>query len=220
MATTANQALPYPSLGDAANGPVAIQNLALAVEKQLVMSFANAADRTTKLPAPVEGTVAFLRDVDRLEVWNGTAWGTAADPTADTAWTTGTPFWQQQGGTNLAVGNGTSEMRWKIIGKTVFAHMLLVRGSTSNIGTAPYQWLFPTAMPNARDYRITGTATVVAAAGTTWPGIVQGIGGGAFAIVVMPGGGAANNRVTTTQPGGSAWASGDSVTCDFTYEIP
>lgn len=71
MPNTTNQALPYPALSDAANGPVAFQNLAQAVEKQLVMAFASSADRTTRVSAPVEGMVAYLKDVDRLEMYNG-----------------------------------------------------------------------------------------------------------------------------------------------------
>jgi len=74
MANTTNQGLPYPSLGDAANGPTAIQNLALAVEKQVIQSFASAADRTTRLPAPIEGMVTYRRDVDLLEMYDGTLW--------------------------------------------------------------------------------------------------------------------------------------------------
>jgi hypothetical protein len=71
MPNTPNQALPYPALSDPANGPVGFQNLALALEKQLVMAFASSTDRSTKVPTPVEGMLAYLKDVDRLEIYNG-----------------------------------------------------------------------------------------------------------------------------------------------------
>jgi hypothetical protein len=71
MPNTPLQALPYPALSDPANGPVGFQNLALVVEKQLVMAFASSTDRSTKVPAPVEGMLAYLKDVDRLEIYNG-----------------------------------------------------------------------------------------------------------------------------------------------------
>jgi len=74
MATTTVQALPYPALGDAANGPVAFQNLAQAVEKKLVMSFATVAARSAALPAPAEGALAYVTELDTLTVFQDGTW--------------------------------------------------------------------------------------------------------------------------------------------------
>jgi hypothetical protein len=74
MASTGIQALPYPALGDAANGPVAIQNLALAVEKKLVMSFATIAARNAAIPAPAEGATAYVTELDSLTTYQDGVW--------------------------------------------------------------------------------------------------------------------------------------------------
>lgn len=74
MPNTPKQGLPYPALSDAANGPVAFQNLALAVEGKLVQVYASAADRTAKQTAPTAGMLSFLTDTGRFELYNGTAW--------------------------------------------------------------------------------------------------------------------------------------------------
>jgi len=41
---------------------------------QTVMSFADAAARTTAIPSPVEGMTTYLNDTDALQIWNGSAW--------------------------------------------------------------------------------------------------------------------------------------------------
>lgn len=74
MPTTPLQALPYPALSDAANGPVAFQNLATAAEKKLVQVYADAADRTAKVTAPTAGMVTWLTAPGRMDFYNGTAW--------------------------------------------------------------------------------------------------------------------------------------------------
>jgi len=74
MATTTNQALPYPALGDPANGPTAVQNLALAVEKKVVMVFPTVAARTTALPSPTEGMTAWVTELDSHTVYLDGNW--------------------------------------------------------------------------------------------------------------------------------------------------
>lgn len=74
MPNTTNQALPYPALTDPANGPVAVQNLAQAVEKKLVMVFVDAADRAAKLTAPTAGMLSFLTATGLFYYYSGTAW--------------------------------------------------------------------------------------------------------------------------------------------------
>jgi hypothetical protein len=45
---------------------------------QSVMVFDDAAARTTAIPSPIEGMVTYLKDTDKLEKYNGTAWVDAA----------------------------------------------------------------------------------------------------------------------------------------------
>jgi hypothetical protein len=61
----------------------------------------------------------------------GTGWAFAS-------WT---PTW-----TNLSVGNGTQTAKYVQIGKTVIAHVSLVLGSTSTVGTGPLFTLPVTAV--------------------------------------------------------------------------
>lgn len=74
MATSPLQGLPYPALPDAANGPTAFQNLALAVEKKLVMTFASSTARTTALPNPTAGMVTYVTGSYGLDVFLGGQW--------------------------------------------------------------------------------------------------------------------------------------------------
>jgi hypothetical protein len=68
------QGFPYPALSDAANGPVAFQNLAQAIEKRVVMVFADAAARTAAVAAPTAGMFSFLTTTGVFEYYTGTAW--------------------------------------------------------------------------------------------------------------------------------------------------
>jgi hypothetical protein len=75
MATsTANQGLPIPEGTDPPNVPLFISNLALAVEKKLVMVFTNATQRGTKVPVPTSGMMSVLTDTDVVEFYDGAAW--------------------------------------------------------------------------------------------------------------------------------------------------
>jgi hypothetical protein len=78
MPLTPNQALPYQTEDDQL-GPEAIEALARAVETQLVMVFASAADRASKVSVPTEGMFCWLQDINRFERHNGTAWAEVPD---------------------------------------------------------------------------------------------------------------------------------------------
>ena len=41
---------------------------------QAVMVFDDAAERTTEIPSPIQGMVTYLKDVDIIQVWNGSDW--------------------------------------------------------------------------------------------------------------------------------------------------
>lgn len=154
MANTPNQALPYPSLGDSANGPAAFQALATAVEKQLVMTFASATERSTKLTAPVEGTVAYLRDTDTLTLYTGSAWrllqydlGQWVDCAAAMKIVDGTS-------NTAAAGSSISLARYMKIGNTVW---LKGYGSTGTAALTTCSLILPNSVvgtPYWRDFNI------------------------------------------------------------------
>lgn len=74
MPNTPIQGFPYPALSDAANGPVGFQNLAQAIEKRVLMVFADAAARTAAVTAPTAGMMSFLTTTGRFEYYTGIAW--------------------------------------------------------------------------------------------------------------------------------------------------
>jgi hypothetical protein len=70
MPTTPVQALPYPALSDPANGPVAFQNLATALEDYKTIVRCTSATR----PGHVEGRVIYETDTDQIRVSDGANW--------------------------------------------------------------------------------------------------------------------------------------------------
>lgn len=86
------QALPYPDENSLINAvDEYIRNVAFALEKKLLMVFASAADRDSKLTAPTEGMLAWLQDVDKLMLRTGTAWVQIYPPVPNFTFGTGAP---------------------------------------------------------------------------------------------------------------------------------
>jgi hypothetical protein len=78
MATTTNQqGFPVPTAGDDPDIPADLLALANAIERRVVGVYNSATDRNTKITSPQEGQFAYLKDVDLLTKYNGTAWENA-----------------------------------------------------------------------------------------------------------------------------------------------
>lgn len=89
------QGFRYPDMNEYLKDvPQFIQNLALDVEKRVVMIFASSSDRSTKLPSPVAGQVTYLQDQKAWDGFDGTAyrriWPPSPNITSGTAVPTGT----------------------------------------------------------------------------------------------------------------------------------
>ena len=80
--------------------PDAINALADGVIPRGVLRFASASARGATLTAPVEGMLTWLQDVNRLDVWDSTAW--VAVSVGQSTWKTITPEspWTQNGNNN------------------------------------------------------------------------------------------------------------------------
>lgn len=80
--------------------PDAIKALADGVIPRGVLRFASASARGATLTAPVEGMLTWLQDVNRLDVWDSTAW--VAVSVGQSTWKTITPEspWTQNGNSN------------------------------------------------------------------------------------------------------------------------
>jgi len=75
IGNTANQGVPYPLSSEYVKDVNDhIRNLALFVEKQLVMKFADMTALGTKVPAPTAGMAAWITADKTLMVYDGTAW--------------------------------------------------------------------------------------------------------------------------------------------------
>ena len=73
--STGNQGLPYPDNAEYLKYVWQyIRDAELAIEKKLVQVFASQTDLTTRVPSPVEGMMAYLKDSDIIQVYNGTSW--------------------------------------------------------------------------------------------------------------------------------------------------
>lgn len=185
--TTPAYGLPYQTNDDPPNGPTLGQDLAEAVEAEIV-----------RIDGELTTTDGVLTAID-------------------SAWTSGTPVWSQSGGSILTIGNGTLAMRHRRVGsstsKTVHLRLDLVRGSTSNVGTAAYAWSLPAGWPAPLNFRFTGTGAVFTAAGQ-YPCMAIGIGTNQFVLAYTQ----TTVRVANLNPAGGAWATGDAIVADLTYE--
>lgn len=78
MALTTNQGLILPDGTDNANVPLTFTDFVTTagsgMENRLVQRYLSIADRTARNPAPNEGELSYLSDVDRYEGYNGSAW--------------------------------------------------------------------------------------------------------------------------------------------------
>lgn len=72
--TTSNQGIRIPQSTDDPDVVGDLNNAVADIEKKLVMVFNNTSDRSTRLPAPTEGMLSYLKDVDLYYTYNGTAW--------------------------------------------------------------------------------------------------------------------------------------------------
>lgn len=72
--TTPGQGFPVPVNSDDPNIPEDMTVLALAIEKRVVGVYNSAADRASRVAAPQEGQVAFLKDTNEFTFYDGATW--------------------------------------------------------------------------------------------------------------------------------------------------
>jgi hypothetical protein len=78
MALTTNQGLILPDGGDNANVPLTFTDFVTTagsgIENRLVQRYLSIADRTTRNPAPNEGELSYLSDLNRYDSYTGASW--------------------------------------------------------------------------------------------------------------------------------------------------
>jgi hypothetical protein len=97
------QGINIASLTDAPDASKLARDIANAIAPRSVMRFASASTRGATLvdaSAPVEGMLSWLRDVNRLDLYDGSAW--VAVSVGQSTWKTITPAspWTQNGNNN------------------------------------------------------------------------------------------------------------------------
>lgn len=133
------------------------------------------------------------------------------------AWTAYTPTWKSgAGGTDIAIGNGTLAGGFMHAGKLVSFRILIVRGSTTNLGTTGYAFGLPVTMTT---FRNCGPAHVLdSSASATIPHMWHGVN--TTEIVVHATGGSSGRRIDNdgfgTTP--TAWATSDEIVMTGTYQ--
>jgi hypothetical protein len=103
------QQVPYPILADSPDIETAVGPAVESLVPRSVMRFASASVRGATITTPEEGMVTWLKDVNRLEVYDGTAW---------VAFAAGTSLW-----TDLVLASGYTDSS----------------GSNNNQGAAQYR---------------------------------------------------------------------------------
>lgn len=109
--------------------------------RQAIPRFATTTALTGTLAAGIreKGMLAWADSTDTLYMFDGTAtWWPV-----ESLWKSFATVWS--GPTTLAIGNGTLTCRWRYSGGMVVAHYELVRGSTTNAGSAQYSFTIPVA---------------------------------------------------------------------------
>ncbi|CAL9665843.1 hypothetical protein SUDANB1_07207 [Streptomyces sp. enrichment culture] len=97
------QGINIASLTDAPDASKLARDIANAIAQRSILRFASASARGATLvdeAAPVEGMLTWLQDVNRLDLWDGSAW--VAVSVGRSSWTTITPEspWTQNGNNN------------------------------------------------------------------------------------------------------------------------
>ncbi|MGW6754535.1 hypothetical protein [Streptomyces sp. NPDC055006] len=115
------QNIPYPTLTDKPNAQTLGQGIVEALTPQSNMRFASAVVRGATIATPQAGMVTWLKDVARLEVFDGTSWVTVA---------AGTSTWKT---VPLASGwshDGNSNGNWQYRVVNLFGQMtIMFRGA-------------------------------------------------------------------------------------------
>lgn len=177
--------------------------------QQTIMPFASASARTTAFSTAgvtaSEGMLSYLKDVDQLEVYNGSSW---VDAVSLSAWTSWSPT--LSGG--WLNGNGTWSAYYQQIGKTVHVQAQFTIGSTTTKGTGLTVSLPVTAARSNLQPVWTqgGSASAVLA------GYIASTTTLTFTAINAAGTYITRANVTATVP--YTWATNDTIAFNFTYE--
>lgn len=181
--------------------------------RQSVMRFPTVLAALAALGAGVraDGMMFWADDTDTLYWWEA---GTASWKPIESYWKAFATTWT--GPSALAIGNGTLTCRWRYSGGMVVAHYELLRGSTTNAGSAAYAFTLPVEAQS-----VAGVTNWPLGVGlfrdsspfAEYPLVVIPVSTTAIAVMVTT---PANSRCSNTVP--VAVATGDNYQFTVTYE--
>jgi len=130
------------------------------------------------------------------------------------AWATYTPTWTATT-TNPTLGNGTLNGRYKQIGKTVHLAIELTFGSTTTPGTGTYAFALPATATSSVARILTGQAVTSGGRGD----LTCVIAGGTTVAPFAPSAASPpTSQLTGSGMFSAAWAAGNFIRIDGTYE--
>jgi len=178
---------------------------------QNIWVFANAAARDAAVTSPQEGNCCYLKDIDVIQTYSGSAWVTMSAG----AWTSWTPTYQ-----NFAIGNATVTARYQQVGKLTNVFCKIVFGSTTSFTAYPIV-IFPAGLTSARGAYFTGTFNADdVSTSTSFTGTVY-IEGTADKFQGAPTNASSTYAYAAFMTGNTipmTWTTGDIMTFSFTFE--
>lgn len=180
--------------------------------RQSVMRFADASARNTALSAILtEGLCAYLKDVDQLTMYNGSAWVILGAVGSQLSWT---PFVSQNTNPTMTVSYSTYDRQ----GKQITGRFYVVVASGTGTAANEVRVTLPAAPADTSPNVIYGNAYVYDASATTkYRGFLVGGGVGFSTAKILTLHSTADGYLGTSDFT-AALAAGDAIAVNFQYE--
>lgn len=180
--------------------------------QQSVPNFATTAERDAAITSPAEGQFCYVADQDAFFVYNGSWIG------YDNTWKSWTPTWA-----NVTKGTGATETyAYMRLGKLVIAHGSLTLG-TSGAVSGSVTVTMPVASATTAISTTAGTAFFFdTSASATFQGVVEIATNSTTATIRASDAATAylsRTNLSSTIPFGAAWAVGDRIGFNVTYQV-
>jgi hypothetical protein len=138
------QGVTYPTLTDKPNAQTLGQGIVDGLTPKVVMTFASAVVRGATVKKPVAGMVTWLKDIGRLDVYDGTAW---------VAFGYGTNTWKSIGLASGWINNGNSQGTFQYRVVNMYGEdTIMFRGGISRSS-------YPTSLPSYFELNTTALPT-------------------------------------------------------------
>lgn len=212
---TAKAGLTYPALSDPPNIPSNLQTLAGQLDGMVIPTYASSTAQNTANPTPKAGDICFRSDLKSYQTYDGFTWLSITQG----VWNTYTPTWTATA--NPAIGNGTLEGKYALVGKLCTVRIGMVAGSTTTFGTGEWKFALPFAAAAAgnANFGWVGSASGVRTGVAYNPGTCRILSGASIAQIISStaADGSTNAQWSPSVP--FTWASTNILSLTIAYEI-